>query len=109
ATLQLLASAEKGSEHPLAEAIVASATEKDVPFRDVDDFEAIPGHGIRAVIANKEMFIGTRKLMTDNGIDIQDAEDRLSGYETDGKTAMLIAVNGEYCGIVAVADTVKES
>src|SRR5699024_10999897 len=65
-TLQLLASAEKGSEHPLAEAIVAYATEKAIEFVDVDEFNAIPGHGIEAAIAGKHVYVGTRKLMADN-------------------------------------------
>lgn len=108
-TLQLLASAEKGSEHPLAEAIVARATENEVELLDTDEFEAIPGHGIRAMISGKEIFVGTRKLMTDNNIDVINAEDNLKTYETDGKTAMLIAIDGIYRGIVAVADTIKDT
>lgn len=108
-TLQLLASAEKGSEHPLAEAIVAYATEQDVKPVDVDDFEAIPGHGIKAVISDKQVLVGTRKLMIENNIDVNDAEHELVDYETGGKTAMLIAINSEYRGVVAVADTVKET
>jgi len=108
-TLQLLASAEKGSEHPLAEAIVAHATENEIELLDTDEFEAIPGHGIRATISGKEIFVGTRKLMTDNNIDVINAEDNLKTYETDGKTAMLIAIDGIYRGIVAVADTIKDT
>ncbi|MBU5467646.1 heavy metal translocating P-type ATPase [Virgibacillus sp. MSJ-26] len=108
-TLQLLASAEKGSEHPLAEAIVAHATENEIELLDTDEFEAIPGHGIRAMISCKEIFVGTRKLMTDNNIDVINAEDNLKTYETDGKTAMLIAIDGIYRGIVAVADTIKDT
>jgi P-type Cu+ transporter len=107
--LQLLASAEKGSEHPLAEAIVAHATENDLAFLDVDDFSAIPGHGIEATIAGKQILVGNRKLMHDRHIDIEGAEEALAGYETSGKTAMLLAIDGNYRGIVAVADTIKES
>ncbi|HLR22945.1 MAG TPA: heavy metal translocating P-type ATPase [Pseudogracilibacillus sp.] len=108
-TLQLLASAEKGSEHPLAEAIVAYATEQNVNLVDVDDFEAIPGHGIRSIISDKQVLVGTRKLMVDNNIDVQDAEQELVDFETGGKTAMLIAIDTEYRGVVAVADTVKDT
>ncbi|TFJ92763.1 heavy metal translocating P-type ATPase [Lentibacillus salicampi] len=108
-TLQLLASAEKGSEHPLAEAIVGYATEQDVELVGVDDFKAVPGHGIRAIISDEEVLVGTRKLMAENNIDVTHAEQKLMGYETDGKTAMIIAVNREYRGVVAVADTVKET
>ncbi|RKQ35490.1 heavy metal translocating P-type ATPase [Oceanobacillus halophilus] len=108
-TLQLLASAEKGSEHPLAEAIVAYTTEKDIELKDVDDFSAIPGHGIEATISTSHILVGNRKLMHDHQIDIEIAEQQLVDFETDGKTAMLIAINGEYRGIVAVADTIKDT
>lgn len=108
-TLQLLASAEKGSEHPLAEAIVAHATEKEIDLVDVDDFEAIPGHGIRATIDRRNVFVGNRKLMSDQHIDVTQAEETLQTYETDGKTAMLIAIDGEFRGLVAVADTIKDT
>jgi P-type Cu+ transporter len=107
--LQLLASAEKGSEHPLAEAIVAHAAENDLPFLDVDDFSSIPGHGIEATIAGKQILVGNRKLMRDRHVEMEDAEETLTSCEMSGKTAMLLAVDGYYRGIVAVADTIKES
>src|SRR5690625_2261415 len=107
--LQLLASAEKGSEHPLAEAIVAYATEKGIELQEVDNFSAIPGHGIQAVISNKNILVGTRKLMNDNNINISEVEKELTTYEIEGKTAMIIAIDGKYQGIVAVADTIKEN
>src|SRR5690606_17438360 len=88
--LQLLASAEKGSEHPLAEAIVSYATENEIKFLEVDEFSAIPGHGIEARIAGKHILVGNRKLMNDHRIDTKDSEDKMVQYETDGKTAMLI-------------------
>lgn len=108
-TLQLLASAEKGSEHPLAEAIVAYATENSIDFMDVDHFSAIPGHGIEATISGKNILVGNRKLMNDHQIDTTGHEEKLVNYETDGKTAMLIAIDGEYRGTVAVADTIKDT
>ncbi|WP_010096261.1 heavy metal translocating P-type ATPase [Ornithinibacillus scapharcae] len=108
-TLQLLASAEKGSEHPLAEAIVAYATEKDVDFVEVDEFVAIPGHGIEAKITGKQILVGNRKLMHNHQVDIGDKEEILVEYEVNGKTAMLIAIDGKYRGMVAVADTIKET
>jgi Cu+-exporting ATPase len=108
-TLQLLASAEKGSEHPLAEAIVAYATEKNVEMLETDDFKAIPGHGIKADISGKEILVGTRKLMRDHDIDVKSAEEEMTEYELNGKTAMLIALDGKFSGIVAVADTVKDT
>ncbi|WP_164214996.1 heavy metal translocating P-type ATPase [Virgibacillus sp. YIM 98842] len=108
-TLQFLASAEKGSEHPLAEAIVAYATEKGVDMLDTDDFTAIPGHGIKAAISGKEVLVGTRKLMRDHHIEMSNVDKKMAEYESEGKTAMLIAVDGRFSGIVAVADTVKDS
>lgn len=108
-TLQLLASAEKGSEHPLADAIVAYATEKDIATVEVENFTAIPGHGIKSIILGQTVLVGTRKLMNDNNIEVTHAEDKIVDYEINGKTAMLIAVNGKYRGIVAVADTVKDT
>nr|WP_100013009.1 heavy metal translocating P-type ATPase [Lentibacillus sediminis] len=108
-TLQLLASAEKGSEHPLAEAIVAYATENDIALGEVDEFNAVPGHGIEAVISGSEILVGNRKLMQDHQVDVGGAEQELIDYEEQGKTAMLIAVDRAYRGIVAVADTIKET
>ncbi|SDM82051.1 heavy metal translocating P-type ATPase [Sediminibacillus halophilus] len=108
-TLQLLASAEKGSEHPLAEAIVSYAAEKEVDFVEVEDFTAIPGHGIEATISGKHIVVGNRKLMQNHGIGTEVAEDTLVDYENSGKTAMLIAIDGQYRGTVAVADTMKET
>ncbi len=107
--MQLLASAEKGSEHPLAEAIVAYATENDIEFLEVDDFRAIPGHGIEARISGKHILVGNRKLMMDHLIITTGSEEQLVEYETQGKTAMLIAIDGEYRGMIAVADTIKET
>ncbi|QKY68798.1 heavy metal translocating P-type ATPase [Lentibacillus sp. CBA3610] len=108
-TLKLLASAEKGSEHPLAEAIVAYATEQDAAVVDAESFEAIPGRGIKADVSGEQVLVGTRKLMNENDIVIDGAEDDMAGFEKDGKTAMLIAVNDEFRGIVAVADTIKDT
>ncbi|WP_249871663.1 heavy metal translocating P-type ATPase [Oceanobacillus saliphilus] len=108
-TLKLLASAEKGSEHPLAEAIVAYATEQDIDLVEVDDFSAIPGHGIEAKISGKSILVGNRKLMQDHQIETGGREQELIDYEVDGKTAMLIAIDGAYKGIVAVADTIKDT
>ncbi|WP_058305693.1 heavy metal translocating P-type ATPase [Gracilibacillus massiliensis] len=107
--LQLLASAEKGSEHPLAEAIVAYATETNIELVDVDHFTAIPGHGIEVTISSRQILVGNRKLMNDYQIDVGRAEQELVDYEIEGKTAMLIAIDGKYRGIVSVADTIKET
>lgn len=107
-TLQLLASAENSSEHPLANAIVSYAKDEGLALLDVTHFEAIPGHGIKATMNNKSILVGTRKLMTDNNIDISNIDD-METYEHEGKTAMIISVDGIYKGTVAVLDTVKET
>ncbi|SDH86256.1 Cu+-exporting ATPase [Alteribacillus persepolensis] len=108
-SLQLLASAEKGSEHPLAEAIAAYATEKQVEILENNDFQAVPGQGIIASIEGKEVLVGNRTLMKEKNVDTKGKEAELAGYEAQGKTAMFIAVNGEYHGMVAAADTLKET
>jgi P-type Cu+ transporter len=108
-TLQLLASAEKGSEHPLAGAIVAFAKEREIDFLDVDEFNAIPGQGISAKIAGKHILVGNRKLMRGHQVQIDGYEETLNEFEMNGKTAMLIAINGNYRGMIAVADTIKDS
>lgn len=108
-TLQLLASAERGSEHPLASAIVTYAEEKNISVIEPDEFQTIPGHGIQAKIDGHDVLVGTRKLLLDHEIDVTYVEDQLVTYELEGKTAMLIAVDEKYQGIIAVADTVKET
>jgi len=107
--LQLVASAENQSEHPLAQAIVLGANEKGLSLLDVTDFEALPGYGIRANVGCKEVLVGTRKLMNDYKISILDSNAAMEKLESEGKTAMLIAVNHKLAGVVAVADTVKET
>ncbi|ANQ65208.1 heavy metal translocating P-type ATPase [Staphylococcus equorum] len=107
--LQLLASAEKGSEHPLAESIVSYAKKNHIPFLEVAHFEAIPGHGIKATIDGKSLCVGNRKSMIEENIAINSAETQLSCFEQDGKTAMMIAIDSELKGTIAVADTVKAS
>ncbi|OUM93052.1 MAG: copper-translocating P-type ATPase [Firmicutes bacterium ZCTH02-B6] len=107
--LSWVAAAERGSEHPLAQAIVAAAERRRMTLAAAHDFEAIPGHGIRAVVDGKTVLVGNRKLMRDNGIDPAPLEDVLERLEEEGKTAMLAAVDGQLAGAVAVADTVKES
>lgn len=107
--LSLVASAENSSEHPLAEAIVKGAKAMGTMVKEPDSFEAIPGFGIRAVIEGKTVFVGTRKLMQQQAIDITSIEEVMSKLELDGKTAMLIGVDQQLAGVIAVADTVKET
>jgi len=107
--LQLAARAEKSSEHPLGVAIYEKGKMTFDQLNDPDDFEAIAGMGIRAVIDQQEIYVGTRKLMREKGIDTTSLEARISDLEDQGKTAMLMAVNGTIESILAVADTLKES
>ena len=106
--LRFSASAEKGSEHPLGEAIVNAAKDKNINPVAVESFMAIPGHGIEVVIQGRKMLLGNKKLMDDKGIEltIQKESDQLA---EEGKTPMYIAINGELAGIIAVADVMKES
>ncbi|WP_176167420.1 heavy metal translocating P-type ATPase [Mesobacillus jeotgali] len=107
--LKYLVTAEKSSEHPLAEAIVEYGTANKIDILPMDEFSAIPGHGIAAVINGEKVYVGTRKLMDREGIVYNKYDEMLEKLETEGKTAMLIAINNQVNGIVAVADTVKET
>lgn len=107
--IALVASAEKDSEHPLATAIVDYAEEKQIKLHDVENFEAVAGGGIRALVDGRHVLVGTRKLMRDNGIEIKAYEEQVEQLELAGKTAMFIAVDDQYEGIVAVADTIKDT
>lgn len=107
--LAFVASAESNSEHPLATAIVQYADEQGVSQVDVEDYKTLPGHGIQAVIEGQDLFVGNQKLMQDNGIDVTDYQTQMERMEADGHTVMLIAYAGELRGMVAVADTVKDS
>lgn len=107
--LALVGSAERSSEHPLAEAIVDGIKEKGIALSSVEQFTAIPGHGIQAVVEGKQVLVGTRKLMAKHSIDIQSQLNVMEGLEKQGKTAMLTAIDGRYAGLVAVADTIKDT
>ncbi|MGQ7278467.1 heavy metal translocating P-type ATPase [Brevibacillus thermoruber] len=107
--LTLVASAEKNSEHPLAQAIVKGAEARGVTLSPVTNFEAIPGFGLQAQVNDQRLLIGTRKLMKRYDIDTSSVENQMQHLEDQGKTAMLVAINGALSGVVAVADTLKES
>jgi Cu+-exporting ATPase len=107
--LKYAAIAEKGSEHPLGEAIIKKANEKRIKISDADSFKAIPGHGVKANYKKKIILLGNRKLMTDNKIMIEDIEEKITKLENEGKTAMIVAVDKKIIGIIAVADTLKEN
>ncbi len=107
--LILAASAEKGSEHPLGEAIVKGAEEKGLTLKNIDKFDAIPGHGIEVEIENKDILLGNKKLMVEKNIDISRLGETSDRLASEGKTPMYIAIDGSLAGIIAVADTVKIS
>ena len=107
--LEAAASAERGSEHPLAEAIVEGARERGLDPEEPSDFENVPGHGVRATTSHGEVLVGNRKLLEDNGVDAGPADEAMARLESEGKTAMLVAVDGRLVGVVADADTIKES
>lgn len=108
--LSIAASLERASEHPLAEAIYKYADEEGVPMQNVEDFQAIPGHGVRGTIASSTYFFGNRKLITDiAGHGIDRLNRKLERLETQGKTAMILASSDAILGVVAVADTVKDT
>ena len=107
--LAIAASSEKGSEHPLGEAIVKGAEERNIKFKEISNFKAIPGHGIQVEIEGKTILLGNKKLMDENSIEVGDLGVKSDKLANEGKTPMYIAVNNRLEGIIAVADTVKPS
>ncbi|OGJ66733.1 copper-translocating P-type ATPase [Candidatus Peribacteria bacterium RIFCSPLOWO2_01_FULL_51_18] len=108
--LQIAASLERSSEHPLAEAIYNHAGEEGVNLLEVGHFKAIPGHGIEGTVNNARYFFGNRKLIGETaGLDTTRIERKLARLEEQGKTAMILADEKQVIGIIAVADTVKET
>jgi len=107
--LAIAAAAEKGSEHPLGEAIVRKAQEKQVDIGNAEDFRSIAGQGIEATVNGSRILLGTRRLMEDNGLDTSVINKDMEKLEAEGKTAMIVAKGGQVIGIVAVADTLKEN
>lgn len=107
--LQLAASAEKGSEHPLGEAIVKCAEDKGLELQKLDFFKAIPGHGIEVKIDGKDILLGNKKLMLERNVSLEKLEETSDKLAGEGKTPMYIAIDKKMAGIIAVADTVKEN
>ncbi len=103
------AAAEKGSEHPLAEAILNRAEISGISIPDAESFEALPGRGVQCETKGKTVLLGNRKLMHEKGIPIAALEDTVVNLESEGKTVMLLAVGGEPAGLVAAMDTPKEN
>lgn len=105
--LQVAASAEKGSEHPLGDAIVKDAVSKNLEMIAIDKFEAIPGRGIKVNIDGQNVLLGNRKLMIENNVNLKESEVESDRLAEEGKTPMFIALNEVLEGIIAVADIVK--
>lgn len=107
--LRLAAVAEKNSEHPLGEAIVRGAEEKGLAIDTAGSFNAIPGHGIEAELEGKALLLGNRRLMKQRKIDFAAYEKQVEELEGEGKTVMFMAVGGQPAGLIAVADTIRQS
>ncbi|AKB79481.1 Lead, cadmium, zinc and mercury transporting ATPase [Methanosarcina horonobensis HB-1 = JCM 15518] len=107
--LFIAATAERGSEHPLGEAIVRGADERKIDLAEAKNFRSIPGKGIEAYLEDRKILLGTRKLMEENSISFEGLETQMRKFEEQGKTAMLVALGNEAVGLVAVADTLKEN
>ncbi|MBD3388346.1 MAG: heavy metal translocating P-type ATPase [Candidatus Altiarchaeales archaeon] len=106
--ISLAASVESGSEHPLGEAIVEKARADSAELRDITGFESVSGKGVRAEVSGKVVHVGSRRLMSDAGVDVYPAVEEVQRLEGEAKTAMFVAVDGELAGVIAVADTLKE-
>lgn len=107
--LQIAASAEKGSEHPLGEAIVKAAREKQIELLETEHFMALPGYGIEAKIDGEEILLGNEKLIRERGMVEKESMEISRGYAREGKTPMFVVIGGQIAGLICVADTVKES
>ena len=106
--LRLAASAERGSEHPLGRAIVERAQADGTELTSPENFNAIRGQGITATIEGRNVLVGSRRLMDSHNVDVTALSDTLTDLEDDAKTAMLVAIDGQAYGVVAVADTLKD-
>jgi P-type Cu+ transporter len=108
--LRLAASAEKNSEHPLAEAVVRKAQAEGIEMEEAKEFDATPGKGVVAKVIGKEIIAGNRMIFQDRGIELpEDVLSKASGFEEQGKTAILISVDGKISGILAIADRLKDT
>ena len=107
--IEFAGSVEMGSEHPLAQAIVSEARQNGIILRNPSEFEAVSGMGVKAIVNSKQVFFGNRKLMQKFGITTDKIEQEMENLESQGKTVMIISVDQNISGLVAVADTIKES
>jgi Cu+-exporting ATPase len=106
--LRIAASAERGSEHPLGEAIVRAAQERGLALSEPEEFEAVAGQGIAATVDGRRVLVGSTRLLESSGVNLNGLDAPLARLEGEAKTAMLVAVDGQAAGVVAVADTVKD-
>ena len=106
--LQIAGSAEKNSEHPLAQAVVKKAQENEIEFLPAQDFEALPGKGVKARVAGMNILLGTRKLLEENGIETSKIEEKIRELEHQGKTTIILSIDKEIAGLISIADTLKE-
>ncbi|MBX3063343.1 MAG: copper-translocating P-type ATPase [Anaerolineae bacterium] len=109
ALLRLVGSAERGSEHPLGDAVVRQAREQKLALVDPTGFEAIVGHGIRAQVESKNMLVGNRKLMLDEKVHLNGLESEALRLQSEAKTPLWAAINGQAVGVIGIADTVKDT
>ena len=108
AVLRAAAAVEAGSEHPLAQAIVAGARDRGLEVPEVTKFKSLTARGVQGALDGETVRVGSRRLLDDAGISLGDLDERLTALETEGKTAMLVAIGEAAAGLVAVADTIKE-
>ncbi len=108
ALLRLVASAERGSEHPLGEAIVRGAKDRGLDPPEAESFRAVSGHGIQAQVEGRQVMVGTGRFLAESGVDEDGLSSRIEDLARVGKTPMLVAVDGETAGLVAVADTIRK-
>ncbi len=106
--LKMAASVEKGSEHPLGEAIWAEATSRGLTLADVAGFKAEPGHGVQAEVEGRSVVVGNLRMMTSRGFTLNGLEPEITRLQSEAKTAMLVAINESVAGVIAVADTLKD-
>jgi P-type Cu+ transporter len=105
--LELAASVEHGSEHPLGEAIVRAAQERGLALAQAEGFEALAGHGVRAAVEGRDVLIGSPRLMREQGIDVADLQLDIERLQSEAKTAVVVAADGQALGLVGIADPVK--
>ncbi|ACV62907.1 heavy metal translocating P-type ATPase [Desulfofarcimen acetoxidans DSM 771] len=106
--LTMAAGAEKGSEHPLARAVINAALERNLAIKEPEIFQAVPGHGVEAHIEGQKVLLGTKKLMLEHGVNVNKITSDIERLESQGKTVVILSIDEQPAGLLAIADTVKE-